>query len=162
MSQETWDRYFIDMAKFVATKSKDRSTKVGIVIVGEDNEVLSTGFNGFPRGVDDSNESYHERPMKYKITEHGERNAVYNAARQGIRLKGATAYFDTNPHPCTDCARALIQAGIARVVGTDEQFMGKRTDASGNNYWEEDCAIGADLLREAGVVIDVVEWKKHD
>lgn len=157
MSQETWDRYFIQMAKTVKTKSQDRSTKVGVVIVGEDNEVLSVGFNGFPRGIDDNNEAYHERPMKYKITEHAERNAVYNAARQGIRLKGATAYFaDGEPHPCTDCARALIQAGIARVVGVPGKFEGKRKDDSGNNYWEEDCRIGAQLLAEAGVVIDLV------
>jgi len=156
MSQKTWDQYFLKMAKFVATKSKDRSTQVGIVLVGTDNEVLSTGFNGFPRGVDDENESYHERPMKYKITEHAERNSVFNAARQGIKLKGATAYFDSDPYPCSDCARALIQAGIKRVVGTAEKFAGKRTDESGKSYWEEDCAIGADLLRQSGVIIDIV------
>jgi dCMP deaminase len=158
MSQKTWDEYFITLAKHVATKSKDRSTKVGVVLVGEDNEVLSVGFNGFPRGIDDTNESYHERPMKYKITEHAERNAVYNAARRGIKIKGATAYFnDGEPHPCTDCARAFVQAGIVRVVGTNKKFAGKRTDASGNNYWEEDCAIGANILRESGVIIDIID-----
>lgn len=157
MSQKNWDEYFLKLAGTVATKSKDRSTKIGIVLVGQDNEVLSTGFNGFPRGIDDSNDEYHDRPMKYKITEHSERNAVYNAARQGIKLNGATAYLNIDPyHVCSDCARALIQSGIVRVVGTMDTFSGNRRDSSGNDYWEQDCAIGNRLLKEAGVTLDVV------
>ena len=114
LSESTWDGYFMDMANLVATKSKDRSTRCGVVIVGEGKTVLSTGYNGFPRGVDDYNEDLHKRPEKYAWTEHAERNAIYNAARNGIKLLGSIAYITTAP--CIDCARALVQAGITSVV----------------------------------------------
>jgi dCMP deaminase len=110
-----WDEYFIKMSELVATKSKDRSTKVGCVIVGENHEVKSTGYNGFCRGVNDHVEERYYRPEKLFWTEHAERNAVYNAARNGISLDKSTAYV-TPLFPCADCARALIQSGIKRIV----------------------------------------------
>jgi dCMP deaminase len=147
--QETWDDYFIRMAMLVASKSKDRSTKVGVVIVGRDHEVRSTGYNGFPRGVDDAVEHRHERPAKYKWTEHGERNAIYNAARVGIPVRDCTIYLPWGPAPCTDCARAIIQAGITRVVTTDKVFPGK-------GDWSEDLLVALAMLLEAGVAVDKV------
>ena len=104
--------YFIKLADVVAEKSKDRSTKVGVVVVGPDREIRSTGYNGFPRGINDDIDERHERPAKYDWTEHAERNAVYNAARMGQSLKDCTMYFNWEPCPCVDCARAIIQAGI--------------------------------------------------
>jgi dCMP deaminase len=89
---DSWDKFFMDMAKLVASKSKDRSRKVGCVIVGPDNEVRSVGYNGFPRGIADHIEWRHERPAKYKWTEHAERNAIYNSARAGIRTEGCRIY----------------------------------------------------------------------
>ena len=74
-----WDQYFFDIVNVVKEKSKDRSTKVGAIIVGPDQGVRSTGFNGFPRGVNDNVDARHERPAKYLYTEHAERNAIYNA-----------------------------------------------------------------------------------
>lgn len=104
----------MNMAKLVATKSKDPSTKCGCVIVGMDHEVRSTGFNGFPRGVEEEDfPSRWERPEKYKWVEHAERNAIYNAARNGVSLNGCSAFI-TGP-PCSDCAKGLIQAGICLV-----------------------------------------------
>jgi dCMP deaminase len=110
----------MDMAEFVATKSKDKSSKIGCVIVGPKNDVRSTGYNGFPRGVNDDVEERHERPEKYFWTEHAERNAIYNAARFGAQLDGCTAYIHGNHPPCAECARALIQSGIVRVVVSDQ------------------------------------------
>lgn len=110
-----WDRRFLELAHTVGSWSKDRSAKTGCVIVGPDRLLRSTGYNGFVRGVDDDVPSRHERPMKYSWTEHAERNAIYNAARLGISLTGCTAYI--NWFPCMDCARALIQVGIVRLVG---------------------------------------------
>lgn len=110
----SWDKYFLDMAVFVSGKSKDKSTKVGCVFVGPDNEILSTGFNGFPRGVDDDRAERHERPEKYIWTEHAERNAIYNAARTGTSLKGAKAYVTW--YPCIDCARGLAQVGVIEII----------------------------------------------
>lgn len=112
------------MAEYVSTKSKDKSTKVGAVIVGPNNEVLSVGWNGFPRGVNDDVEERHERPAKYEWTEHGERNAIYNAARHGIRLDGTTLY--TTHDPCADCARAIVQSGIRHVVTLGGSTIGGR------------------------------------
>ena len=64
-----WDEYFLAMCQLVASKSKDRSTKVGAIIVGPDNEIVSTGYNGFPRGINDDIKERHERPLKYKFTD---------------------------------------------------------------------------------------------
>ena len=82
-----WTEYFLGLAEQVKLKSKDQSTQIGAVIVGEDNEVLSTGYNSFPRGMDDSKQERQERPEKYFWFEHAERNAIYNAARVGTPLK---------------------------------------------------------------------------
>ena len=143
-----WDYYFINIAHTVLEKSKDQSTKVGAVIVNPEHEIMNTGFNGFPRGIDDSNPLYHERPMKYKITEHAERNAIYAAAAGRGGLRGCTIYLGHNPlHAiCTDCARAIIQTGIIEVVGPEKlKFAGK------GEQWEKDCEIAYHMLAEAGV-----------
>ena len=112
---EKWDQRFLDLAKHIATWSKDRSTHVGAVIVGPHHrEIRSTGYNGFPPGVDDDLEDRHQRPRKYLFVEHAERNAIYFAALNGIRLEGCTLY--ATMFPCADCARGIIRAGIKRVV----------------------------------------------
>ncbi len=142
-----WTRYFINIAKVVSDKSKDQSTKVGCVIVDSDHNIVATGFNGFPRGIDDENPKYHERPLKYKITEHAERNAIYQAAARGAATRGSTLVLGHNPINgiCSDCARAIIQARIVAVVGPAEQFGGKGEE------WERDVRVGTHLLNEAGV-----------
>lgn len=139
-----WDEYFLRMADLVSEKSKDRSTKVGAVIVGEDHEVRSTGYNGFPRGINDGVEDRHERPAKYAWTEHAERNAIYNAARNGTHLLGSTMYISAW-FPCADCARAVIQAGIVCIV------VNKARENKLDSRWNESCAIGMEMLLEAGV-----------
>ncbi|MBT3703387.1 MAG: CMP deaminase, partial [Alphaproteobacteria bacterium] len=75
-----WDQRFLKLADEVATWSKDRSTQVGAVIVMKDRAPGPYGYNGFPRQIDDEAEERHNRPAKYKWTEHAERNAIYNAA----------------------------------------------------------------------------------
>ncbi len=109
-----WDHRFMELARHIGQWSKDRSFGVGCVIVGPDREIRSTGYNGFPREVDDNVEERHERPAKYAWTEHAERNAIYNAARMGTALKGCTMYVPW--YPCMDCARAIIQSGISWLV----------------------------------------------
>ena len=109
-----WDKRFIELAKHIANWSKDPSTKVGCVVVGEDREIRSTGFNGFPRGIKDDEERLLDREQKYPLICHAEENAIMHAARIGVSLKGSTAYV-TWP-PCTRCARSLIQAGIKEIV----------------------------------------------
>ena len=143
-----WDEYFLRIAELVAQKSKDRSKKVGAVIVGEGHELRSTGYNGFPRAIHDHVDARHERPAKYMWTEHAERNAIFNAARSGIHTLGTTIYLNAW-YPCADCARAVIQAGIRRVVVS-------RTSANKpDSRWNESCAVGMEMLTEAGVQCDI-------
>lgn len=113
--RKSWDEYFMDLARLVATRSKDTSTKVGAVIVGPNREIRSTGYNGFPRQVNDDIPARHERPMKYYYTVHSEQNAIFNACRAGTSVDGCTIYIAGRP-PCSWCARAIIQSGIRRVV----------------------------------------------
>jgi dCMP deaminase len=138
-----WNRYLMRFADTAAIKSKDPSTKVGCVIVGEDREILSTGFNGLPRGVADLPERM-ARPVKYYLTSHAEENAVAHAARVGARLKGASAY--TTHFPCSRCARMLIQAGVARVV----------SGGGTTSMPEEEFSYARMMFSEAGVICEEI------
>lgn len=155
MTVSNWDKRFLKMANDISDYSKDRSTRVGAVIVGPDNEVRSIGYNGFPRGVNDEVEHRHERPAKYLFAEHGERNAIYNAARVGIPTKGCTLYVTSNPSkfpPCADCARAIIQAGIVRVV---QESLDHDSDAA--KRWAESSKATFEMFTEAGIQFDEVD-----
>lgn len=144
----SWEEYFRDLAFQVSKKSKDRSTQIGAVIVGSDNQIISTGYNSFPRGIDDYNESRHERPEKYFWFEHAERNAIYNAALNGVSTKGATMYLSCDI-PCADCARGIINAGIKKIV----LERGGGVDMSKKFQWHESCSKGKEMLLEADVDI---------
>lgn len=146
-----WDKRWLDLADHIGNWSKDRSTKVGCVIVGEANQVLSFGYNGFPRGVNDTTPERHQRPTKYKWTEHAERNAFYNAARTGTNLTGAVLYVPW--FPCSDCARGVVQVGIASVVTVCPSTY----DADFAARWADDFTISYEILTEAGVDIQYVE-----
>lgn len=145
-----WKDYFFQLAQLVKTKSKDRSTQVGVVITSPSNHIVATGYNGFPHGVDDNCEKYHERPTKYLITEHAERNAIYYCARKGISLEGCIMYFDSSPFPCSDCARGVIQAGITTVVGRDVCFAGK-------GEWLSSIYYGKKMMMESGIEIVIYD-----
>jgi len=150
---------FMSMAYLVSMQSTDVSTHVGAVIVGTDNEVRSTGYNGFPRGVNDDVVERQEKPLKYSWMEHAERNAIYNAARMGLSVKGCTMF--TNGFPCADCARAIIQSGIAVVV-TDRVW-----DDHNPVRWAESLRISQDMFVEAGIkhrvwggdVLEIIPWR---
>ena len=151
---ESWKKWHLGLATWVAGKSKDRSTKVGAVIVDDDATVISTGFNSFPRGVDDTVDSRHERPAKYRWTEHAERNAIYNAARR--ILKGTTMVLQYPPCPCTDCTRGVIQTGIKKIIVPKGAFF------PGVGDWSDDLKIAKEMLEEAGVEIEEVEYNEED
>ena len=137
-----WDKRFFDLAEYISGWSKDRSTKVGAVIV-KDNRIISTGYNGFPAGFNDDIDSRHERPVKYNYTEHSERNAIYNAARKGDSTKDATIYLQW--FPCADCARGIIQSGIIKVVCTKPDFNHER--------WGESFKMSYEMLTECKIEI---------
>jgi dCMP deaminase len=136
-----WDGRFLGLAAHIAAWSKDPSTQVGCVIVGPDREVRSTGFNGLPRGIADTEARLTNRERKYPLICHAEENAIMHAARIGISLKGCTAYV-TWP-PCTRCSRSLIQAGVSAVVFP--------TSANVPERWTDDFALASEMLSEASV-----------
>jgi len=114
---EKWINRFLEMATLVSNWSKDKSTKVGAVIVSPDGDPISFGYNGFPRGVLELPER-DERPDKYDYSEHAERNAIYLSRRD---LRGSVMFC--THFPCCDCARGIIQSGIGTLVHyTDEYY----------------------------------------
>lgn len=144
-----WQTYFLRMADTTRLKSKDPNTQVGAIIVGPEKQILSTGFNGFPRGINDDIPARWERPIKYEWIEHAERNAIYNAARHGIALRGASMYIFGFGPPCSGCARAIIQAGITKVV-----FSGR---SDWQHQWAVSLEISREMLSEAGVIVEEAE-----
>lgn len=142
-----WDIKFLLLALHVADWSKDRSRKVGCVIVGPRNEVRATGYNGFPRGVRDDIDCRHDRPEKYLWTEHAERNAIYNAAAGGVPLAGCKIYIPW--YPCMDCARAIVQAGLMELVGFEPDWQDPK--------WSAHFLLTRELFEEAGVVVRLID-----
>jgi len=116
MITDSWHKRYMGLAAHVATWSKDPSSKVGAVAVNpEDNYVLSIGYNGFPRGIADTQERLEDREKKYPLTVHAEENCIYNATYNGVKLKGSVLYVHGRPI-CDGCSKAIIQVGISRVI----------------------------------------------
>jgi dCMP deaminase len=144
-----WKEYFRGIAHQVKLKSKDRYTQIGAVVVGSDNQIVSTGYNSFPRGIDDSVDERQERPEKYYWFEHAERNSLYNAALIGVSTKGCTMYL-TCGIPCSDCARGIINSGIKKIVC-------ERIGGAVGNLWDEHAKRSVEMFNEAGVKIEYYE-----
>lgn len=140
-----WDNRYLSLAKEVATWSKDPSSQVGAVTVGAKKEVLSQGFNGFPRGINDLAERYNNRETKYKFVVHAEMNAIYNATYSGTSLDGATLYIYGLPI-CSECAKGIIQVGIKRVVIEKSKEL---------ENWNESVKLSRELFDEAGVELEI-------
>ena len=142
-----WDTYFMSLCYMIALQSKDESTKYGAIIVGPEKEIRSTGYNSFPRGINDNIPERQIRPEKYLWFEHAERNAIYNAARVGTPTEDTWLYVQGIP--CMDCARAIVQAGIKRVI-VHKQWM----DRLQGEIWIEHSKRTIQLFNEAGVVLE--------
>lgn len=137
-----WDEWFVGLARYVATASKDPSTQCGAVIVDASRRVVSLGYNGFPRGVDDSQERYADREVKLRMVAHAEANAILFAGRP---LSGCTLY--TYPfQPCAGCAKLVIQSGIRECVAPV-------TPADLLERWGVDLSAAWLMFAEAGVVL---------
>lgn len=146
IKEDKWDRRFMDLAEHVASWSKDRSRGIGAVIVGPDRTIRALGYNGFPRGVDDNVEERHTRPDKYMWTEHAERNAIYNALRAHTDIRGCTCYV--NLFCCCNCARAVIQSGLSRIVSYPPDD---------DPRWMKDFQISMEMFQEAGVKVELLK-----
>ena len=133
---------FKNILREVALLSKDHSTQVGAIALDDNNNIVSTGYNGFPRGVNDDVEERHQRPEKYHWTSHAEENLVAQAAYMGKSLKGCTILV-SSLFACEGCARMIIQSGIKKIIAphVDE----------GN--WKDSNNVAVTMFKEAGVEI---------
>jgi len=118
----SWDEYFMGVAMLAARRSKDPNTQVGACIVSPDHIILSTGYNGFPKGCSDDDYPWAREgtETKYPFVVHAELNAILNSG--GRSLRGATIYVAL--FPCNECAKAIIQSGIAEVVYLSDKYAG--------------------------------------
>ena len=110
-----WDKRYMGIAREVSTWSKDPSRQIGAVAIGEKGQILAQGYNGFPRGIKDSDERYSDREKKYKYVVHAEMNCIYNASWNGVSLNNSIFYVYGLP-VCSECAKGLIQVGVKKVV----------------------------------------------
>ena len=148
MDGKAWGDRYISLAKEISTWSKDPSTQVGAVVIGNNGEVLSQGYNGFPRSIKDTPQRLKDREKKYNLVVHAEMNAIYNASLNGVSLKGSTLYVYGLPI-CNECAKGVIQVGIDKVIAT--------RPADYNKEWDESIKDAKALFKEAEVeyIIDV-------
>jgi dCMP deaminase len=137
----------ISIAECIAQLSKDPSTKVGAIVFDDDSNILSTGFNGIPRGVSDNEYRYNHRETKYKFVCHAEANAIAQAARVGARLLNSNMIV-TSMYPCSNCAKLIIQSGIKKV------YVPTPTNSPVEQRWREDIEITTIMFHEAGVTLE--------
>ena len=139
-----WDKKYLDLARCIASWSKDPSTKIGAVAIGLKGQVLAQGYNGFPRGIEDTYDRLNIREEKYKYIVHAEMNCVFNASLNGVSLHESTMYICGLPC-CSDCAKGTIQAGISRIVM-------EVSDLDGALRWQDSWDRSKAMFNEAGVV----------
>ena len=137
-----WADRYMKLAQVISTWSKDPSTKVGAIVVGHNGEILSQGYNGFPRKIKDTNNRLNNRSKKYKYIIHAEMNAIFNASLNGVSLQNSSIYIYGLPI-CHECAKGIIQVGIKKVI-IHKQIK---------DNWQESCQIAQEMLIEAGVTI---------
>ena len=147
----TWEEYFMGLAHLSGLRSKDPNTQVGAVIVDENNRVVSIGYNGFPSGVSDDEFPWGREgaPLenKYLFTTHSELNAILNY--RGGSLEGSTIYVSL--FPCNECAKAIIQAGIKRIVYDSDKYDGTPSVVASKR-----------MLKAAGVVMQKYEHTNRE
>ena len=140
-----WDSRWLEIAGVVSTWSKDPSTKIGAIAV-KDKRLVSTGYNGFPRGIQDYDDRWNNREEKYKYVVHAEMNCIYNANYHNQSLKGSTMYIVGLP-VCHECAKGIIQAGVVRVVAEFKDAPLK---------WARSTEITEKMFKEAGIIYDQI------
>lgn len=146
MSRPSWDQTFLDLATVIARRSKDPSSQVGAVIVDARRRVVSLGYNGYPRGIEDTADT-DPREIKLWKTIHAEENALLFAGRS---LEFCTLYV--THHPCPTCAAKIVQAGIRRVVYLRQLEFEKR--------WADQLDVSRSIFSQAGVSVEgVLSWQ---
>ena len=134
--------YFRQLYLYAMNHSNDPSTQNAALLTDDGSGIIAMECNNIPKKVIDKDERW-ERPDKYHYVEHAERNVLYKAIKMGMATQGLTMYCPW--YSCSDCARAIIQCGIKRVIGHKEYF--DRTP----DRWKESCGIGIEMMQEAGI-----------
>ena len=145
MLDTKWKKRFLKLSKEISTWSKDPSTKVGALIISEDRNIISTGYNGFPRNIEDTEERLNNRELKYKFILHAEMNCILNALYNGRSVKDCILFVHGLP-PCSECTKSIIQAGIKKVI----------TDSKATDNWKESLKLSLEMLKEANVEIEFI------
>ncbi len=154
----TWDEYFMGLAHLSALRSKDPNTQVGAAIVDENHRVVSVGYNGFPTGVSDDEFPWSREgdvlTSKYAFVVHAELNAILNSQRS---VRGCTIYVSL--FPCNECAKAIIQSGIKKIVYESDKYNGVDTNIASKRMLK---AAGVELVRISNTISIQVEKKINE
>lgn len=154
----TWDEYFMGLAHLSALRSKDPNTQVGAAIVDENHRVVSVGYNGFPTGVSDDEFPWSREgdvlTSKYAFVVHAELNAILNSQRS---VRGCTIYVSL--FPCNECAKAIIQSGIKKIVYESDKYNGVDTNIASKRMLK---AAGVELVRSSNTISIHVEKKINE
>ena len=142
---DKWDERFLLLAREISTWSKDPSTQIGAVAV-RDRQILSVGYNGFPRGIEDTPERLNHRETKYKYVVHAEQNLIYNAVNNGTSLKGSDLYVWGLP-VCSECAKGVIQAGFSKV------YWSTVSNKTIDKRWETLYNSTVEMFNEVGIEV---------
>lgn len=127
--------------------SKDPDKKVGSIFLHPKTfQILSTGYNGFPRKVNETKKRW-KKPEKYKWVVHSEQNGIYNATLNGVKLKNSILF--TTKFPCNDCAKGLIQAGI-NTIYTYKPDLNHKT-------WGQSVKISLEMFKESNITIHYLD-----
>lgn len=154
----TWDEYFMGLAHLSALRSKDPNTQVGAAIVDENHRVVSVGYNGFPTGVSDDEFPWSREgdvlTSKYAFVVHAELNAILNSQRS---VRGCTIYVSL--FPCNECAKAIIQSGIKKIVYESDKYNGVDTNIASKRMLR---AAGVELVCISNTISIQVEKKINE
>jgi dCMP deaminase len=139
---DKWISRYLKLAKDISAWSLDPSRKIGAVAVGSKGQILSQGYNGFPRGIKDTEERLNDREQKYKYVVHAEMNVIYNATFNGVSLDGAHLFVYGLP-VCSECAKGIIQVGVKKVyICTDQEIP---------ETWSNSWSKTSQMFDEAGI-----------
>lgn len=136
----SWYEWAYNLIEVVAQRSEDPNTKVGCIILDENNRIVSAGYNGLPKGLSEEDFTLGERPIKYQHVVHADMNAILFAERS--RLVGSTMYVPFLP--CCECSKAIIQSGISAVIYYNDYTF--KDPMGGQN-------VGLRMMHEAGVKV---------
>lgn len=142
-----WKQRFLGLAREVSTWSKDPSKQIGAVIISEEFRVLATGYNGFPKGIEDNETRLTDRETKYKYIVHAEMNAIFNATHSGTSLKDSILFVWGLP-VCSECAKGVIQSGVKHIVMPNGNVPQR---------WLDSFELSSKLFDESGLTYEFID-----